>query len=102
VAGDFNFDPFRERSPLTEFWNQHVGPRESGSRFYYHSGPAEHQPPYATAFSLFGRRTVDHIVSNFALGSCYTLGEAPQTHRIDGGWGMDHRALLGELWIPPP
>jgi len=117
IAGDFNLDPFAGGPDLIEFldrtlhgsdddliqlWDQYVGAYGSGRSYYYHSGPAEYQPPYPTAYSVFGRKIVDHVLSNFALGTCITLGEAPGTERIDGGWGMDHRAIVGDLWIPPP
>jgi len=100
IAGDFNFDPFRSNSDTPGIWQRHVGLFGSEKPFYYHSGLAEHNPPYATAHFLFQKRTIDHVISNFAAGICTTLGEAPGTHRIDGGKGMDHRALLCDMWIP--
>jgi len=101
IAGDFNFDPFRAAGDTPEIWKKYVGLLGSGKPFYYHSGPAEHDPPYPTAYVLFQKKTIDHVISNFALGVCATLGEAPGTQRIDGGRGMDHQALLCDMWIPP-
>lgn len=90
VAGDFNLDPFVESDASTDLWKQLVG---SGRRFAYHSGPAEHEPPYVTSFSVLGGKTFDHVVSDFATGRCETLGEAPDSVRLDSGSGTDHRAL---------
>lgn len=100
IAGDFNFDPFRNSADLPDIWQRNVGPFGSNKPFYYHSGTAEHNPPYPTAHFLLQKKTIDHVVSNFAKGTCITLGEAPGTLRIDGGQGMDHRAVLCDLWIP--
>lgn len=50
--------------------------------------------------------TLDHVASTSAgaiLGGCTTLGEAPDTQRLDGaegGNGCDHRALLCDLNVP--
>jgi hypothetical protein len=101
IAGDFNFDPFKGNGNTPESWQKYVGVFGSGLPFYYHSGLAEHIPPYATTFFLLQKKTVDHLISNFALGTCITLGESPSTQRIDNGRGMDHRAILCNLWIPP-
>lgn len=98
IAGDFNFDPFRDSKNIPESWQKYVG---SEQLFHYHSGLAEHDPPYPTAFFLLKKKTVDHVISNFALGTCTTLGEAPRSKRIDNGKGMDHRALLCDMWISP-
>lgn len=101
IAGDFNFDPFRSPEKIPNIWKKNVGVYGSGKPFYYHSGIAEHVPPYPTASLLVHQKTIDHILSNFAIGICSTLGESPMTHRIDGGKGMDHRAILCDMWIPP-
>jgi endonuclease/exonuclease/phosphatase family metal-dependent hydrolase len=94
IAGDLNLDPFHDDDPSVALWRQHVG---DGRRFRYHSGPAEAEPPYPTAFSLLGGRVLDHVVSDFAVGRCVTLGEAPGTVRLDDGSGTDHRALRCDL-----
>jgi endonuclease/exonuclease/phosphatase family metal-dependent hydrolase len=101
IAGDFNFDPFRSAKNTPSAWGRNVGTFGSGKPFYYHSGIAEHNPPYPTAHFLLQKKTIDHVISNFAAGVCATLGESPGTQRIDGGKGMDHRAILCEMWIPP-
>ncbi len=76
----------------------------AGEAFHCHRGPAERSPPRITAsypqiLSYGGDHTYDHVVSNFAAGTCTTLGEAPNTTRLDGGSGTDHRALLCHLSI---
>ena len=101
IAGDLNFDPFRAPENMPAVWQRHVGLFGSGKDFYYHSGLAEHSPPYPTVYFLLQKKTIDHVISNFARGVCTTLGEAPGTLRIDGGEGMDHRAVFCEMWIPP-
>jgi endonuclease/exonuclease/phosphatase family metal-dependent hydrolase len=102
VAGDMNMDPYRDDLTNEDViaWKEHVG---TGKPFYYLSGIAEHNPPYKT--SITGS-TLDHVISNFATGSCATLGEAPGTTRLDGvtiGTDYyqpetnDHRAILCNL-----
>lgn len=101
IAGDFNFDPYRSKDGQDlQIWNRFVGYLGDEKPFYYHSGKVEHDPPYFTSHHTFKRRTLDHIVTNFATGKCQTLGEAPETRRLDGGTGTDHRALLVDLVIP--
>jgi len=96
LLGDFNMDPWREDDVSTRYWNQQVG-APGAPTYTYHSGVAEHQPPYPTLrYGLF-QRTYDHVVSNFLAGTVLVLGESPGTTRLDGGWGMDHRAVYGRL-----
>jgi len=99
IMGDLNLDPWLGDDVSTEYWNTQVGPVET-YEFYYHSGSAEHQPPYPTVRYPFFVRTLDHVVSNFMAGTMITLGEAEGTTRLDGGRGMDHRALYGWLGFP--
>jgi hypothetical protein len=75
----------------------HVG---EGKRFAYHSGPAEREPPYFTVDEVLFHLTLDHVASDFAQGTCQTLGMAPGTERLDGGKGTDHRALFCALNLP--
>ncbi len=100
IAGDLNYDPFKSGAWWESVWDRYVGLYGHGKMYYYHSGPAEQVPPYPTLYQFCSRRTVDHVASNFALGTCITLGTAPNTQRLDGGRGMDHRAILCNLWIP--
>jgi len=46
---------------------------------------------------------LDHVASTSLEGTCQTLGEAPDTERLDGnvGGGCDHRALLCALTDAP-
>jgi len=99
ILGDLNLDPWLGDDVSTSYWNMHVGPEESHS-FLYHSGPAERDPPYPTVRYPFFVRTLDHVTSNFMAGTMLTLGEADGTARLDGGRGMDHRALYGWLSFP--
>ena len=98
LLGDFNLDPFKSDDASVRLWRRYVGMPGEGKPFWYHSGPAERQPPHPTVSVYFLRsKTVDFVVSNFAYGTCVTLGETPDTTRLDAGRGMDHRALFGEL-----
>ena len=98
LLGDFNLDPFRQNDTSVQLWRKYVGMFGENKQFWYHSGPAERQPPHLTvSVFLLRSKTVDFVVSNFAYGTCVTLGETPGTTRLDGGRGMDHRALFGEL-----
>ena len=93
IMGDFNMDPFRFSDTTTELWEQYVDLPGFGLPFSYHSGPAENWPPYDTfAFGPY-RRVIDFVASDFAVGTCQVLGVSPGTQRIDGGRGMDHRAV---------
>jgi hypothetical protein len=94
--GDFNLDPWREEDASIRYWRQQVG-KASESGYIYHSGVAERNPPYPTLRYPFFTRTYDHVASNFLSGVTQVLGESPGTSRLDGGWGMDHRAIYGQL-----
>ena len=96
LLGDFNMDPWREDDVSSRYWRKMVG-RSAGSEYAYHSGIAEQQPPYPTLRYLSYVRTYDHVVSNFLNGTTQVLGESPGTARLDGGKGMDHRAVYGFL-----
>jgi hypothetical protein len=96
VTGDLNMDPFHGNDASVALFRRHVG---EGRRFAYHSGTAEADPPYPTAVYLHGSFVYDHVASDFARGRCTTLGVAPNTPRLDGGSGTDHRALLCDLDI---
>lgn len=118
LLGDINLDPYAGGGPDVDLWRANVG---EGKRFAYHSGIAEHDPPYPTFFAgessnllptgerlpvvledpsgVFARTTIDHVTSDFLEGSCVTLGEAPGAARLDDGpgGGMDHRGLVCDL-----
>ena len=98
LSGDFNLDPFAGTDASEDYLRSRVGP---GTAFHFHSGTAEHQPPFLTAVYDWplGSFTYDHVISNFAAGTCRTLGAAPGTVRLDGGTGTDHRALVCDLDI---
>jgi hypothetical protein len=107
VGGDFNFDPYSqdpERADVA-WWNGLVGGvfGDPERPFWYHSGIAEHNPPYPT---LFGTLVLDHVVSNALTGTCVTLGAAPGTAPADRDAGdniaerFDHRALYCLLGLP--
>jgi endonuclease/exonuclease/phosphatase family metal-dependent hydrolase len=96
IMGDFNLDPWREDDLSSRYWRQQVG-ADGTSDYVYHSGIAEHQPPHPTLRYPFFTKTYDHVVSNFLEGVTQVLGESPGTARLDGGRGMDHRAVYGRL-----
>jgi endonuclease/exonuclease/phosphatase family metal-dependent hydrolase len=96
IMGDLNLDPWREEDPSTRYWRQQVG-ANGDAGYVYHSGIAERQPPYPTLRYPFFTRTYDHVASNFLQGITQVLGESPGTRRLDGGRGMDHRAVYGRL-----
>ena len=98
LSGDFNLDPFAGTDASDVYLRNKVG---AGRAFRFHSGEAEHQPPYLTAVYDWPLHsfTYDHVISNFASGTCRTLGQAASTERLDGGSGTDHRALLCDLEI---
>jgi hypothetical protein len=94
LLGDFNMDPWREDDVSSRYWRNAVG-SAVGSEYTYHSGIAEKDPPYPTLRYLLYERTYDHVVSNFLNGTTRVLGESSGTARLDGGRGMDHRAVYG-------
>jgi hypothetical protein len=96
LSGDFNMDPYHGNDESVTYWKRYAG---AGKRFAYHSGIAEANPPYKTATYVIGDHVYDHVASDFARGTCKTLGFAPGTTRLDGGSGTDHRALLCDLTI---
>ncbi len=103
LSGDWNLDPYRAGDdPSVDTWVQHVGP-DDATRFHYHSGVAERQPPYATNVVAGIASVLDHVASTALEGTCQTLGEAPDTTRLDqgAGAGCDHRALWCALTDAP-
>jgi len=99
LLGDFNLDPWRDNDESVVVWNTFIKNGWDGSKLEYHSEISESNPPYFTSFLFYKPRTLDFVVSNFAIGTCSTLGESPNTFRLDGGKGTDHRALFGILKI---
>jgi hypothetical protein len=100
IMGDLNLHPFSDFTDSSiEIWRAYAG---EGKDYYYLSGPAEHDPPFPTNAG----RTIDHVISNFAMGKCLTLGRAPQTPRFDGTHGdtdpagTDHSPIVCELRFP--
>ena len=103
VAGDFNFDPYRqsEDNPDVAIWHEFVSTsfeqtRDDRLTFAYHSGLPEHNPPYFTTPIL--DRTLDHAISNGLYGRCITLGAQPGEAPLDRAKGhpieqLDHFAL---------
>jgi len=98
IMGDFNLDPWRDSDESAILWQRFFKKGWAGKAFSYHSGIAEISPPRYTTYLVFGK-TYDFVVSNFAFGNCYVLGETPGTKRLDDGSGTDHRAIFGTLAI---
>jgi len=101
IVGDFNFDPWRATDESAAFWRNLLAAGWHGRSFKYHSGIAENNPPRKTSHFLWWGKTVDIVLSNFLEGVCVTLGETPGTKRLDGGHGMDHRAIYCTLRLAP-
>ena len=101
LLGDLNLDPWRDTDESAITWMKFIDNGWKGKEFVYHSGVIEYNPPYPTSFSLFRKKTVDIVVSNFSKGTCTVLGESTNTTRLDGGKGTDHRAVFGILTISP-
>jgi hypothetical protein len=96
LSGDWNLDPFSGVDPSVDYWVQNVGEEKP---FAYHSGIAERNPPFPTTDNVLQTAVLDHVASNFASGTCMTLGEAEGTERLCPGESCDHRALLCALDI---
>jgi hypothetical protein len=99
IMGDMNLDPWRWPDTSTQLWERYVGLGVDYA-YQYHSGPAEKIPPRPTFRYLFLPLSLDHVASDFLRGDQLVLGESPGTARLDGGEGMDHRALYGILRFP--
>lgn len=100
IVGDLNMDPWREDDKSVQTWKSYVGAPQTHP-YYYHSGMAEHAPPFFTLRYPTFSKTYDHLVSNFLDGTTLVLGESSDTFRLDGGSGMDHRAVYGTLFFEP-
>lgn len=105
IAGDLNLDPFRQNDRSAQTLNQFVdnygskGQLIASRAFHYHSGPVEQPsvwPPRLTAQYLWPlpSGTLDHVLSNFAGGTCRTLDAADH---LSAGKGTDHKALFCQL-----
>jgi len=99
ILGDFNLDPWRNKDVSVKAWQSIFSKGWANKKYHYHSGVAEITPPYYT-FQFIVKGTYDLAVSNFASGICHVLGETPETARLDGGSGNDHRAVYGVLTFP--
>jgi len=100
AMGDLNMDPFLEPPDASaRIWRDFVGGEKP---FRYMCGPAEANPPYPTCAG----RTLDHVISNFAIGDCMTLGRDKDNPRLDGTvgtanpQGTDHSPILCKLYFP--
>lgn len=111
ILGDMNLDPYRNfQDESVQTWNRYVDNYDSQGKptnardFHYHSGIVERaSDPFYTSHSnplafVAGERnqTIDHVISNFANGSCVTLRGS---RNLDGGSGMDHDALECEIGL---
>lgn len=99
LLGDFNLDPWRDKDESVTVWHRLFKAGWGNRDFTYHSGIAENDPPFFTSQLFYKKKSVDFVVSNFAEGICHVLGESPNTSRLDGGKGTDHRAVFGRLTI---
>jgi len=96
MAGDWNLDPYRGKDESVKAWKQNLARKN----FHYLSGPFGNSSGYYTDFLPLidiPFKALDHVVSDFAKGSCQTLGVSPGTKRLDGRFDLDHRAILCKL-----
>lgn len=102
IMGDMNGDALRFPTAFASFiyWNTKVGPAR---RFRYHSGPAEATPAPPTWMNSV---TLDYVLSDFASGTCRTLGHKADKDRLDHPaqptFRMDHLGIVCDLWLPRP
>lgn len=105
ITGDLNMDPFRQSDLSVQVWNSQVdnyspkGQLLAEKIFHYHSGPVEQPPVWPPRLSAsylwpLPSLTLDHVVSNFAGGTCRTLEQAED---LSGGKGTDHRGIWCKL-----
>ena len=99
IAGDFNFDPWRDDGGGLNIWQQYVDIEPGKKLVYYLSGPSEHSPPHFTFLWKPRKRTYDHVLTNFSSGECRTLGVEDESERLDGGEGMDHLGVMCRVRI---
>lgn len=98
MLGDWNTDPYRGKGEDVTLWKREVEARP----FRIHSGIAERDPPYYTDLVPWPwpDKSLDHVISDFAQGTCLTLGENPGTQRLDDHGDLDHRGLFCKLTFP--
>lgn len=105
ITGDLNLDPFRWNDSSVQTFNQFVDNYDSKGQliapkaFHYHSGPVEQPPVWPPRLTAEYRwpipsSTLDHVLSNFARGTCRTLDGS---EHLSGGKGTDHKALWCQL-----
>ncbi len=94
-------DPFRSNDASAEEWRQYAGPLDANKDYWHHSRVLANNKPETTHSFMWRHLTLDHIVTNFAVGDSVVLGMTPDTSRLDGGLGMDHHAVLAKLQIAP-
>jgi len=97
LLGDFNLDPWRDNDESVIIWSAFMKNGWSESNLEYHNEITETGLPLFTSLLFYKPRTLDFVVSNFTNGTCSTLGETPNTSRLDDGEGTDHRSLFGIL-----
>ena len=104
LAGDLNLDPFREEGESVDIFRAAVGPERPlthhnpGDALTSFPAAASQLDPSGTVLdgpvatplppgsSALSPRTLDHVASDALAGTCEVV-------RVDGGGGMDHRAL---------
>jgi hypothetical protein len=100
LMGDINLDPWRANDVSQQTWTRIFEAGWLGRSNSYHSGVAEMNPPHYSLRVPFFDRTLDVLASNFLVGTAQVLGESEGSQRLDGGRGMDHRALFATLYFP--
>jgi hypothetical protein len=101
MSGDWNLDPYHNHDASVKVWKQNI----AAKGFHYLSGPSSKYAPYYTDFVPIINlpfEALDHVVSDFATGTCQVLGISPGTKRLDGGYNLDHRGILCNLDLGNP
>ena len=99
IAGDFNFDPWRDNGGLIVLWNNFLINGWKNKKLSYQSEANINPEEIFTTSIFFFHKTYDFIVSNFSSGKSYILGLSPNTKRLDDGYGMDHYAIFSIIQI---
>ncbi len=100
VLGDFNTDPGRwtNSDPSAARWMDFAAPSEDDSRaFRFHTEVgSDATPTYA------GLANIDHVLTDFAQGSCWHAGTTPDREAVSDARYFDHQPAVCALEFEGP